>query len=333
MPNQLDFLAIGDITTDAFIHLKEASVSCDIDKANCTISMRFADKIPYESVDVVRAVGNSPNAAVSAARLGLASGLVTDIGDDENGKECVEVLVQEKVDTTYVSPHKGAKTNYHYVLLYEAERTILVKHEEYDYKLPDIAPSPKWIYLSSLGGNSEQYHYELIAYLEKHPEVQLSFQPGTFQMRLGKEKLVKLYERSSLFFCNKEESQRILGTEESDIKTLLNDIHALGPKIVCITDGPKGVYAYDGHMNEYWSMPIYPDPKPPVSRTGAGDAFASTFTVAIILGKSVHDALRWAPINSAYVVQEVGAQKGLLSREQLLNYLEKAPVDYQPRKL
>ena len=333
MQNKLDFLAIGDITTDAFIRLKEASVSCDIDKVNCTLSMRFADKIPYESVDIVRAVGNSPNAAVSAARLGLSSGLVTDIGDDENGKECVDVLKKEKVDTDYVSTHAGAKTNYHYVLLYEAERTILVKHEEYPYKFPPVEPPSKWVYLSSLGGNSEQYHYELTAYLEKHPEIQLSFQPGTFQIKLGKEKLAKLYERSSLFFCNVEEAQRILDTKETDIKTLLTGMHALGPKIVCITDGPKGAYAYDGHMNEYWFMPIYPDPKPPVSRTGAGDAFASTFTVAIILGKSVREALTWAPINSAYVVQEIGAQKGLLTRDALLKYLETAPADYVPRKM
>ena len=333
MQKQLDFLAIGDITTDAFIRLKEAHVTCSVDKENCEICMRFADKIPYESVDVVRAVGNSPNAAVSAARLGLASSLVTDIGDDENGKECVDALKKEDVDTTYVSVHKGAKTNYHYVLWFEAERTILVKHEEYPYKLPAIEPAPKWLYLSSLGGSSEKYHYEIISYLEKHPEIQLVFQPGTFQMKLGKEKLAALYQRSVLFFCNREESQRILGTREDDIKKLLGGMNALGPKIVCITDGPKGAYAYDGHMNEYWFMPIYPDPKPPVNRTGAGDAFASTFTAAIILGKSVREALRWAPINSAYVVQGIGAQKGLLTRAQLEKYLASAPANYQPQKI
>ncbi len=333
MQNQIDFLAIGDITTDAFIKLQEASVHCSVDKTNCELCMRFADKIPYESVTVVRAVGNSPNAAVCAARLGLSAALVSNLGDDANGSTCLETLKKEKVDTTYVSAHKDAKTNYHYVLLYEAERTILVRHEKYEYKLPDIVPPPKWLYLSSLGGNSEEYHYELIAYLEKHPEVQLAFQPGTFQMKLGKEKLAKLYERSSLFFCNKEESKRILEIEETDVKKLLAGIRALGPKIVCITDGPNGAYAYDGHMNEYWFMPPYPDPKPPLSRTGAGDAFASTFTAAIMLGKSVRDALRWAPINSAYVVQEVGAQKGLLSREVLERYLASAPDDYRPRKI
>lgn len=333
MQKQLDFLAIGDITTDAFIRLKDVSVHCDINNENCTISMRFADKVPYESVDIVRAVGNSPNASVSVARLGLSAGILTDIGDDENGRECIETLRKEKVDTSLVNVHRGAKTNYHYVLMYEAERTILVKHEAYDYKLPTIEPAPRWIYLSSLGSDSESYHYALAEYLLKNPSVQLAFQPGTFQMKLGKDKLKKLYDRAGLFFCNKEEAQRILKTKETDIKRLLQEIHALGPKIVCITDGPKGAYAYDSRTGKYWFMPIYPDPKPPVSRTGAGDAFASTFTAAIMLGKSVKEALAWAPINSAFVVQQVGAQKGLLTRAALEKYLSSAPKDYHPQKI
>lgn len=332
MPNQLDFLAIGDITTDAFIKLSDAWIETDNPKHEQKLCMRFAEKIPYDSTTIVRAVGNAPNAAVSAARLGLASGLVTNMGDDENGKECREVLQKEGVDTTYATVHKGMQTNYHYVLLYDAERTILIKHEPYDYKLPAIEPPPRWVYLSSFRG-SETYHTELIAYLEKHPEMLVSFQPGKFEINLGYEKLKKLYENSDLFFCNTEEAQKILGSDSTEFKTLLKGIHALGPKIVCITDGPKGAYAYDGHMNEYWFMPIYPDPKPPVSRTGAGDAFASTFTVAIALGKSVREALRWAPINSAFVVQAVGAQKGLLSRETLEKYLADTPTDYQPKKL
>ena len=332
MQKQLDFLALGDITTDAFIRLKEVSVSCDVDKVNCTLSMRFADKIPYESVTVVRAVGNAPNAAVSAARLGLATGLVTDMGDDQNGAECREVLEREGIDTRYVTVHKGMETNYHYVLWYEAERTILIKHQPYPYRLPAIEPAPRWMYLSSFRGD-EAYHGAIAAYLEAHTEVQITFQPGKFEINLGYEKLKKLYGRSALFFCNKEEAQKILATDEIDVKKLLQALNALGPKIVCITDGPKGAYAYDGHMNAYWFMPPYPDPKPPLNRTGAGDAFASTFTTAIILGKSVRESLQWAPINSAYVVQQIGAQKGLLSREQLENYLAAAPQSYQSQKI
>ena len=80
-------------------------------------------------------------------------------------------------------------------------------------------------------------------------------------------------------------------------------------------------------------MPIYPDPKPPLERTGCGDAFASTFMSALMLGKSPEEALLWAPINPMWVVQHVGAQKGLLTRAELEDFLAKAPTDYKPRKI
>ena len=98
---------------------------------------------------------------------------------------------------------------------------------------------------------------------------------------------------------------------------------------MAITDGKKGAYAYDG--NSMWFMPPYPDPKPPINRTGAGDAFSSTFTVAISLGKSVTEVLRWGPVNSMSVTQQMGARAGLLTREKLEELLAKAPADYQPR--
>ena len=331
--NKLDFLAIGDITIDAFIRLKDAHVHCKIDSDACELCVRFGDKIPYEFVEVVRAVGNAPNAAVSVARLGLSSGLVTDIGDDENGRECLEALKKEKVDTRFVTKHTGTKTNYHYVLWFEAERTILVKHEKFDYVLPKL-PEVMWVYLSSLGAETLSYHEELKKYLEEHVETKLTFQPGTFQINAGVEVMRYFYRRAELLVVNVEEARRILELGQTvSIKELLTALRSLGPKIVCITDGPKGAYAYDGYTNEYWFQPMYPDPNPPVSRTGAGDAFASTFTSALILGKAVKEALQWAPVNSAYVVQQIGAQKGLLTREQLEEYLKKAPSDYKPRKI
>ncbi|MEK7099670.1 MAG: hypothetical protein AAB883_00825, partial [Patescibacteria group bacterium] len=73
----------------------------------------------------------------------------------------------------------------------------------------------------------------------------------------------------------------------------------------------------------------YPDTRGPYERTGAGDAFASTVTVALALGKTLDEALLWGPINSMSVVQDVGAQKGLLSRGVLETYLAKAPTTYK----
>ena len=55
----LDFLAVGDITTDVFIHLKEPSAHCDIDHGNAELCMNFGDKIPYDFVEVIRSC-NTP---------------------------------------------------------------------------------------------------------------------------------------------------------------------------------------------------------------------------------------------------------------------------------
>ncbi|MEK9183751.1 MAG: PfkB family carbohydrate kinase, partial [Patescibacteria group bacterium] len=132
-----DFVAIGDTTIDAFIRIKEASVNCDINRENCQICFGFANKIPYESVTIVPAVGNSANAAVCAARLGLRAAFVGNIGDDNNGEDCIKAFKSNNVYTDFIKTNKDKKTNYHYVLWYEDERTILIKHEEFDYAMPD----------------------------------------------------------------------------------------------------------------------------------------------------------------------------------------------------
>ena len=328
---KIDFLAIGDITTDAFIKLKDAHVHKGIDDSESSeLCIRFGDKVPYESVDVITAVGNSPNAAVSASRLGLSSAVLTNMGNDLNGKDCLDSLKKDKVNTKFVQIEKGKKTNYHYVLWYGVERTILIKHTEFNYKLPKL-PEVGWIYLSSLADNSLEYHLEIAEYLKKNPKTKLAFQPGTFQISLGTEKLKDIYTRTEIFFCNVEEAEKILGIKNKDIKILSLGIHKLGPKIVSISDGPNGAYASDGE-NIYFT-PMYPDVAEPVDRTGAGDAFSSTFTSALALGKTLPEALSWGPINSMSVVQKIGAQEGLLSKEKLENYLKTAPENYKVTKI
>lgn len=323
---QYDILTIGDTVVDAFIKLKEAHINCKLNSSECEICMKYGDKLPYEFVEVCPAVGNSANAAVAFARLGLSTSIATDLGKDQNGLEAIKELKKNNISTEFVRTHNGKKTNYHYVLWYEVDRTILIKHEAFERKMPNIK-TPRWIYLSSLGEDSLSFHKDIANYLAQNTNTKLAFQPGTFQIKFGIEELKGIYERTEVFFCNLEESQKILKDTTDDVYKLLSGIRALGPKIVVITDGPKGAYvSYD---DKTIFMPPYPDPKPPYERTGAGDAFSSTFIGALALGKSVEKAITWAPINSMSVVQHIGAQKGLLSEKDIKEYLSKAPEDYK----
>lgn len=319
---QFDFIAIGDTVIDAFIrisagHIQETAHGREI-------CIPYGMKVPFDEVYILPAVGNSANAAVSAARLSLNSALLTSLGKDTHGDECLAQLTKENISTKFIRQEEGKKTNYHYVLWKDDDRTILIKHEQFTPTIPDIG-SPKWLYLSSLGGHTLPFHHELVAYVRSHPEIKLAFQPGTFQLGFGAE-LMELYKCTEVVCMNKEEAEGLLVSEGAPMKELLDGLNKLGPKIVIVTDGPQGAYLkYD---NTYFSMPLYPDLAPPLERTGAGDAFFSTFIAYLAKGYDAAYAMRRAPINSMNVVQHVGAQEGLLTEEKIEEYLKKAPESY-----
>jgi len=335
MTHRIDVLAVGDIVTDAFIKLlpHEAEIDKDPVDKHPLLCMTYGSKIPFKEAVIIEGVGNSANAAVSLARLGLKASIYANVGDDQIGRDMVVALKKNGVQTQYVHVNKGKVSNYHYVLWYKDDRTILIKHEDYDYRWPHIAEedTPQWIYLSSFAESGVDLHKDISAYLTKHPTVKLAFQPGTFQMRMGFEKLAYLYKQTEIFGVNVEEAQMMTDQPgERDIRKLVAPIHAYGPKMVCITDGPHGSYASDGET--VWEMRNYPDPAPPFERTGAGDAYASTFIAGLIKTGDIKQAMKWGPINSMNVVQKIGAQAGLITRPALDKFLKAAPADYEPKE-
>lgn len=331
--SHIDILAIGDMAVDVFIKIKEAEQECDID-GDCKICLDFGSKIPYEEAYTCYATGNSSNVAISASRLGLKSALITNIGNDLNGKNCLDIINKEGVNSNYISIDKNKPTNNHYILWYKKDRTILVKHEEYEYRwlneeeLNNISPS--LIYLSSLGYNSENYINSIISYLENHKEIKLVFSPGTNQIRLGIDNLKNVYKRSDIFMCNFDEAQKITNNErELDPKKLLMAIFELGPKLVLITNGFEGAYSYDG-KDMYFIKALSDNP---VESTGAGDSFSGAFVSAIIYGKDINQALMWASANAKSVINEVGPHKGLLTKEQIEIEVNNIDKNYQPLKI
>lgn len=333
MAKKLDVITIGDIVTDAFIKLiDDEAVTYENDEGKW-LAMKFATKLPFDHAEILEAVGNASNAAVAFSRLGLETAFVTNVGDDAHGRDMISALHKEDVDTRFVRINPKKKSNYHYVLWYKEERTILIKHEEYDYHWPHLAESdkPKWAYFSSISEHALPYHDQVADWLEKNPEVKFAFQPGTFQMEAGTERLKRIYARSEVVILNREEAVFVTGGNYDNLHDLLDRMHGLGAKIAVITDGPDGAYASDGQRR--LQMPLYPDPAPPKERTGAGDAFASTFVAALAKGNDIEGALQWAPINSMNVVQKVGAQAGLLNEEQIEDFLKKSPDWYKAKPL
>lgn len=330
---QLDIMSLGDIVTDDFIELDPDEAWAYTDEhGKKVLAMEFGSKRPFAGRQVIEAVGNASNAAVAFERMGLETGFVTNVGDDQYGRDMIAKLHDEGVDTRFVKVNRGMASNYHFVLRLGSERTILIKHEEYDYRWPQIHGKdiPKWLYFSSISEKAIPYHDQVADWLDHNPDVKLAFQPGTFQMEAGAERLKRIYQRSEVLVLNREEAVTVGGGDHENVHDLIDKLHALGPKMVVVTDGPAGAYASDGQSR--WKMPLYPDPAEPVDRTGAGDAFASTLVGQLAKGNTLEGALQYAPINSMYVCQKVGAQAGLLTEEQLEDWLKKAPEWYKPEQ-
>lgn len=329
----LEVLSVGDVVTDAFIKLLDDRAHAYENDNGKWLALQYGAKVPFDHAEVIEGVGNAANAAVAFAKLGVHSGLVSNVGSDGFGRDIINALEKQRVDTRFVRINQGKVSNYHYILWYKEERTILIKHEEYNYQWPRFTDNdiPKWVYFSSISENAlESYHDVVVNWLNEHPDVKLAFQPGTFQLEAGVDKLRQLYQRTEVVVMNREEAMTVTGRGYDDVHELINGLHELGPRIVVVTDGPAGAYASDG--NNRFKMPPYPDDAPPFERTGAGDAYASTLVAALIKGNNLEGALQWAPINSMSVVQKTGAQKGLLSEEQIEEYLVNAPDWFKPER-
>ncbi len=312
-----DIISIGDATLDVFVSLIEANVLCNLQKDVCQLCLSYADKIPVEKVQRIIG-GNAANNAVGSSRLGLKAAFYSIVGNDDTGRKIIETVHKEKVSSEYVQVDKKQESNYSVVLNYKAERTILVYHIDRAYKMPKFRPTT-WFYLTSMGKNHYDFHVALLAHVKK-TGAQLGFNPGTHQLKEGLEKLKPMLAATTVLFVNKEEAQRLVG-QIADMKELITAMRRVGPRIVVITDGDKGSYAYDGE--KYWKCGITDTPV--VERTGAGDSFATAFIAALNHGKDIPEALHWGTMNSASVITKVGPQAGLLTKTQMQAWLKKYP--------
>ena len=315
-----DLISIGDARIDNFIHLPKAHINCTLNKERCEICLSYGDKIPIDDVKTLTA-GNNNNNAIGAARLKMKTALYGNIGGDTNGRMILEHLKAEGVDTRYVVVNKDVATEQSIVINYQGERTILVYHYPWDYKLPDLDRT-KWVYFSSVSFSFSKT--PLVSQIQQYIErtgTNLVYTPGTHQLNFGVKKFPKLLSLTKVFTVNKEEAKKILGLDETkkvDIKKLLSGLADLGPRMAVITDGGDGSYGFDGE--KYYGIGLFPAKL--LEMTGAGDAYATGLIAGLFHGKDLAEAMRWGAANGAAVVEQIGPQVGLLTLSKMQDRLK-----------
>jgi ribokinase len=316
--NTYDIIAVGPSGIDTLVLMNDVNIHCSINKKSCELCLRYGDKILADGMETKTAY-NGMNNAVGSARLGLKTAFYSVIGGDSNAERIMSVLKKEKVDTKYIQHEPKLRSNASVVINYKGERTIMVYHEIYKYKLPNFA-STNWFYLTSLGKLWEPFYKQFAKHVKKSG-AKLGFNPGTYQLNAGPKKLKPIFELTTALFLNREEARVMTGIKkEKTEKELLDGMRKLGAKIAVLTDGPKGSYASDGI--EYLFQHTL-EPTPVVERTGCGDSYATGFMAGLQHGGSLAEAMRWGTVNAAGVLGKIGPQDGLRTKDEMNKLLKK----------
>ena len=294
-----EVVTIGSATVDYFADTDSELIK--IQTRTTTeelIAFPLGSKLLIKELNITTG-GGGTNTAVTFSRLGFRTGYLGKIGDDSNGEIVVKRLQEAGVD--FIGPREG-QTGLSMILnSIKHDRSILAyKGANNLLRLDEIKPfDTKWVYLSSMLEQSLETVIELL----KKQSCKLAFNPSNYQAEMGYEKLRELIDRVDILVMNKEEAAKFLGLapeEHHAIESLMAEMGKLPPALSLITDGKKGAYVYDG---EYM---YHGEPRKDieiVEATGAGDAFASTFTAAQMLGKDTEASLHIAMTNAESVLQ------------------------------
>ena len=308
-----DVVSVGGATVDILFYSKEGElISTGNIAKQKLLAFEYGDKILAERIFYAYG-GGAANSAVTFSRLGLKTAPIFRLGADDNGRKVLANLRDNKVDASWVKTDAKASTAFSVVITVdnEAKEHIAFIHRGANALLSaDDLPlgkiEAKWFYVTSL----PKFGWEDIMAKLAKTKKNIVWNPGKEQ--IGQmAKLKKHLPGIKMFMVNRDEALEF--KKLKDIKGLLRHIKDLGPELVVITDGKNGAYAFDG--KKYYFMRALSTKA--VNTLGVGDAFGSALTAALVYGKNIRQALAWGMKNSAAVVCQIGAQKGILTKKQI----------------
>lgn len=316
-------LSIGGITYDLFVDIHGDVVRSADGRA--MLQLPLGSKIRIQGVEGLCG-GGASNTAVGLARLGCQSLCCGVTGSDQWGAELLKNLEREHVDAAATTVVEGEHSSFSIVIIADGDRVIL-NTPGTNAHLHDVtfdrsaAESADWVYLNHLHSASNDIEDDIVALLASARPPHVTWNPGGHQIRSGLARTENraLVAQTDLLILNKEEA---LGfTKATNIADAFAVLLQAGAHIVCITDGRNGADAVDG--THRYHCPVLPCTVR--DATGAGDAFGTGMTWALLSGLDLPTALRAGTINATSVLGVIGAQPGLLTKTQMKSAIVKTP--------
>jgi len=316
-------LSIGGATYDLFLTMTDDAV-----KQEHGILLKAGGKLRVGSV-IETCGGGACNTSVGFARLGLSASFCGVVGSDQWGENLLKGMAKEGVNTAPATVVEQETSSFSIILsLKSGERTILytpgVNEHLHDTTFDlDAIVNANAVYVNHLSETSCMIEDDIMTMVAQYPHINLTWNPGGCQIEHGydhpdKKRLLGI---TNVLLVNKEEAMAFAKTDT--VEKAMKILSSCGVRHVCITDGKQGVIATDGKKT--WHCPVLSNVHV-VDTTGAGDAFGTAVTWALLIGHTLPDALIAGTLNAASVVGKIGAQAGLLTETQITTQMTSSPL-------
>ncbi len=263
-----------------------------------------------------KCIGGAPlNFAAHASSEGADVSLLSSVGEDELGREALEIIKKHGVDTSLVSVNSGLPTGQCTVTLSEMGVPSYKIEENTAYDAISLPKESKTFgfdafafgSLALRGGNNRRVVKDL---LEQNVAKEIFVDINLRAPFYSKENVVFCLENATILKVRDEELQNVALTafgekleNEAAIEKLLNEFENI--KLLILTCGGDGSVAYDTENGDVYRCE--PRKVEVVSTVGAGDSYGASFLVSYLSGKSIPDCLRRATAVSSEVVSRAEA--------------------------
>jgi len=255
--------------------------------------------------------GGAANVAIGIKQKGLSVAIMGKIGKNQF-KAIIEKHLKDHDIPLSLCQIEEDYTKISSILLSpEGERTIINYETPHEHILrtdADLAhlDNTKAIYMSNLWRVPLDERKKILSHVF-HKNILTAINLGIADCRRSIEQLEALLEHVKILIVNTHEFAESVKKPIEQIDFKKDIVHlfpSLASKIVVITDGEKGAYAYATGNVFYEAAPEVTKVR---DTTGAGDGFSAGFLSGYLTKNDIQAALHEGAKRSAIIIQKIGA--------------------------
>ena len=320
-----DITTIGSALLDTMFYTDQGTIIETPEDPRCSKVIAFEQGAKIRSNKVYYTWGGgAANTAVTFARMGLRTRILTAVGNDAMGDECRRYLQGEGVDASLMQTEHRERTGASFIVNVGSRNDhVIFAHRGAleSLRLPTLTRQlvGQWLYVSALTGNWHKNLATIQTGVTKY-RLNMVWNPGSSQIAAGIKKLKPFLAAVHTLIVNQDEATELLMNAGMSIgKTpaqLARSLYRYGVGRCIVTAGHKGATLYDGKKIYFQAAKL----RTVRNKTGAGDAFGSGYTTGCMKGLSLQQSLRLGSLNSSSVIGHIGAQAGILTKSVLQQF-------------